>query len=157
MRAVTWDLYRVMLMPVACTCCTQPTSSLHATRHEPSMQLFKLQKQPSEPRMQQQDENRDPSKRPAAAGAGALPYALDLCSGCWTQLPTAGGLSFDHLESLVAVGGRLVAVGWQTPRAGRKDDTPMQVKPGSSLLRGSPSLNVEDSLQGVVHGACCQQ
>jgi len=78
-----------------------------------------------------QDENRDPSsaKRPPAGSTPLGLHALDLCTGTWSELPMAAGSSpgFDHIEALLLVNDRLVALGWQTPRAGRKDDTPMQV------------------------------
>ncbi|KAI8464627.1 MAG: hypothetical protein J3K34DRAFT_526059 [Monoraphidium minutum] len=77
-----------------------------------------------------QDENRDPTHRPGkpAAGPGPLAlHALDLLTGTWAELPCAGAPGFDHLEALAPAGGRLVAVGWQAPRGGQKEDVPMQV------------------------------
>ena len=79
------------------------------------------------------DETRPPSVKRAAPGSEPLVlHALDLCSGAWSAVPTAGAPGFDHLEALVVVGGKLVAAGWQSPRGSRKDDTPMLVGPGGA-------------------------
>lgn len=79
-----------------------------------------------------QDENRNPAAGKRAA-PGTIPlslHALDLLGGTWAELRTSGAPGFEHLEALVVVGSRLVAVGWRAPRGGRKEDTPMQARRG---------------------------